>query len=638
MLQWLFHSPFALAFIFFTLTALVVVAFLGVNLVRRKRVQRFLIQELTEFAPQEIELYLKHYVWPNCQSVDPAFSDEQRNTIAVANRLLQIINNRLFPPTPYKHFIVLADSGMGKTSFLINYFAYFLQSRWRLSYNMRLISFGLPNLYDRITEIPDQEKTILLLDGFDRDTETDWDQINRISKIVEWTRSFYKVIITCRTGFFPDDKELSRAATRLNSNLSQSDQLPFPIYRLYISPFDHELIQRYLKQRFPIWHYDKQKTAFDISSKIPNHAICPFILTHIQNLMKPGQSLNSEFHIYSQLFEEWLEMAQQQTGEEKAILSGFVKKIAVEIFANRHRRGSERLTQVEIEPFLRGSKLKLANLQLSQCSFINRDSKGNYKFSQRSLLEFLFALSLLEHDKKAIKTPSASWTDQIRLFFVQGSKTYEEFDDGALAPKFFIPFSGGNYQFCDSKRTVTIKPFKLSPFPVTNQEYEVFDPSHRKRRDKLSDLDSQPVVYVSWEEAFSYCKWLSKKAGRTYRLPTEAEWEYAASGGGKRKYPWGNEDPDEQRANYYDAHLDKTSPVGSFHKGMTQEGLYDMAGNVWEWSSDWYDDEHRDLVVRGGSFTDYHANLRCGVRVNIGPSVQDGSVGFRLAWYPEVYE
>ena len=105
--------------------------------------------------------------------------------------------------------------------------------------------------------------------------------------------------------------------------------------------------------------------------------------------------------------------------------------------------------------------------------------------------------------------------------------------------------------------------------------------------------DDYPVTLISWKDANEFCRWLSRD-GFTCRLPTEAEWEKAARGTDNRKYPWGNESPDMARVNL-DAVQSKQNPiakVGLYPAGISPFGLYDMAGNAWEWCSDWYDESY----------------------------------------------
>jgi formylglycine-generating enzyme required for sulfatase activity len=133
-----------------------------------------------------------------------------------------------------------------------------------------------------------------------------------------------------------------------------------------------------------------------------------------------------------------------------------------------------------------------------------------------------------------------------------------------------------------SARTVSIRSFYIGSCEVTNAQFEMF---RRRPRPLESRQDRQPVTRVSWGEADAFCKWLSRREGRAYRLPTENEWEYAARGGLHDKdYPWGDEDW-LGRATFG---VIETTPVATHPPNRF--GLYDMAGNVEEWTADTYTD------------------------------------------------
>ena len=166
-----------------------------------------------------------------------------------------------------------------------------------------------------------------------------------------------------------------------------------------------------------------------------------------------------------------------------------------------------------------------------------------------------------------------------------------------------------------------------------------------------------PVIHVSWNDAVAYCEWLTRKTGRTYRLPTEAEWEYAAGNGSTHhKYSWGNDEPSSRAVgniadsksksrfnfswaldNYNDGYA-TTSPVGTYT--ANGYGLHDMSGNVYEWCSDWYDNTYyyypvghatgTDRVLRGGSWFSDPALSRVAYRNNNTPSYRYNDVGFRV--------
>ncbi len=200
---------------------------------------------------------------------------------------------------------------------------------------------------------------------------------------------------------------------------------------------------------------------------------------------------------------------------------------------------------------------------------------------------------------------------------------------------------------------VTIsKDYYLGVTEVTQGQYEKVmgvNPSHfQKRVIRKSDSSMYPVEQVSWEDAVEFCKRLSelpeeKKAGRAYRLPTEAEWEYACRAGSKTAFYFGD---DSESLGAYAWHAansgGQTHPVGE--KKPNARGLYDMHGNVWEWCSDWYGDfpegavtdpvgptEGSVRVLRGGSWGFGAADCRAAVRNAYVPTDRSASFGFRVA-------
>jgi len=173
--------------------------------------------------------------------------------------------------------------------------------------------------------------------------------------------------------------------------------------------------------------------------------------------------------------------------------------------------------------------------------------------------------------------------------------------------------------------------------------WNLADEPYWKNAEQSNGAD-MPVSGISWYEAYAYCKWLSAKTGKTYRLPTESEWEYAARGGlAGKKYPWGDSEPDGTYCNYGLAGdgYENAAPVGSYP--ANGYGLYDMAGNVYEWCLDWYADYNAspandpggplsgtERIVRGSSFVQDTSNsIRCSFRGNVGPGFRYDNIGLR---------
>jgi formylglycine-generating enzyme required for sulfatase activity len=220
------------------------------------------------------------------------------------------------------------------------------------------------------------------------------------------------------------------------------------------------------------------------------------------------------------------------------------------------------------------------------------------------------------------------------------------------------------------QREIYLDDYMICKYPVTNEEFKEFvdDGGYGKarkhmwseegwRRREENEISEPffwqgrrwnalnfPVVGISWFEAEAYANWLSERTGNQYRLPTEAEWEKAARGTDGFKYPWG-EHFDKTLCNSYESRLHRTSPVGIFSKGKSPYGCFDMAGNVWEWCSDWYNDNYyanspdrnpkgpsdgAERVIRGGGWDLGAWGCRSAFRYPHNPGTRYYHLGFRL--------
>ena len=216
------------------------------------------------------------------------------------------------------------------------------------------------------------------------------------------------------------------------------------------------------------------------------------------------------------------------------------------------------------------------------------------------------------------------------------------------AGSFLMGYDAG--QDCERPiHRVSVDAFALAPTQVTNRDYALFLAATGRaappdwQKPGVSD-PFQPVVSVSWFDAVAYCEWQSATASKHFRLPTEAEWEYAARGGAEGKlYPWGDEPP-QSRPDY--ARKWRSGPERVAQDTPNGFGLYDMCANVHEWCSDWYDAAYYATSPdqnpkgpatgtrrssRGGSWRHHIKMSRCSARSSISPEFHYADYGFRVA-------
>ncbi len=207
------------------------------------------------------------------------------------------------------------------------------------------------------------------------------------------------------------------------------------------------------------------------------------------------------------------------------------------------------------------------------------------------------------------------------------------------------------------RHEVHLDAYYIDKYEVTNGRYLEFvkatghrvpqnpkDPTRNLwQGDTISEsLADRPVVNVDWADAVAYCKWAGK------RLPTEAEWEKAAKGNNDWRFPWGNVEPTAKHLNYNQQWIGEKTlmPVGSYEPGKSPYGVYDMAGNVWEWVNDWYDARYYEKspnknpqgpktgtkrVLRGSGWQNETPTVRIFTRVDSDPLIRNESTGFRCA-------
>jgi hypothetical protein len=219
----------------------------------------------------------------------------------------------------------------------------------------------------------------------------------------------------------------------------------------------------------------------------------------------------------------------------------------------------------------------------------------------------------------------------------------------------WVKIPGGKIVLEERAGSAAVEPFHMARYLVTNAQFQAFIdakdgyakadwwqgmPDDAKDGPTKSSWTepNQPRESVSWYEAVAFCSWLSRRLGFEVRLPTEFEWQQAATGGDpNNRYPWGPE-WDSHRCNTSESVLNRTTAVGLYPAGASTQGVLDLAGNLWEWCLNKYespdevtiDDSGESRVLRGGSWSLRQDYARAGSRYDLHPLDRDYFIGFRV--------
>ena len=402
------------------------------------------------------------------------------------------------------------------------------------------------------------------------------------------------------------------------------------------------------EEPLPIVASEKEEFEWEIARRVNT----PEAFGHYLSLYPNGKySHNAGQRLHNLSQKAWDQMPQTRAG-----MQDFQSRFPFH-FLPLYQEATKRLAAIELKQWL---SLQENPNPKELTEFIELNPQGKYADAARKMLEREEAI-LFEMAKRQ-KNPE--------IFLSSFSiEKYAQRSGIPLPDMIFI--KGGTFEMGDVMgdnehdrekpvHRVTVSDFYLGKYAVTFAEYDVFCEATGKKKpdDKGWGRADRPVINVSWEDAQGYCQWLKERTGQPWRLPTEAEWEYAAREGGK-KVRFGNgkdiADPSEMNfdasENYkkpysvVGEYRQQTVPVGSFSPNGL--GLYNMSGNVWEWCEDdwhgnysgapadgraWVDSPRgSNRVFRGGGWGNYPVGCRVAYRYGDGPGVRGYGLGFRLA-------
>lgn len=345
-------------------------------------------RDLKKWLSRETLKSLNYYVDTHGQQVDPCENDEikKNQEFNMSKKLVFFFMKEVFKNNiPNQYFIVLADSGMGKTTFMIKLYKIYMK-KWLKSFNMKLIPLSYASALIRIDEVKNPQNTILLLDGLDENPSAMENYEEFMHELLDKTEMFYKIIITCRTQFFPNEKAEPYETGKIMFATNNKNNT---FYKIYISPFSNKDITHFLKKKYKFFNKKKREKAKEIVEKCPYLMVRPMLLSYIDDFIVSEREYDYLFQIYEQLVENWI----KREAVSSEVLYSFTKQTAIEMYCNN----SIYITREEIAKLCKKYNINLKSIEARSKSLLNRNGLGLYKFAHRSIYEYVLAKEALQN-------------------------------------------------------------------------------------------------------------------------------------------------------------------------------------------------------------------------------------------------
>ncbi len=351
----------------------------------------------------------KYFIRTKCQNIDPSDELNLKSSFAFAAKedLLKFFLKKVFngKQTTNQFYLILGDSGMGKTTFMLNLFSRYnsvIRSVFK-SDKIILLPLGLDKetIRAEIQKIKDPTKTIILLDGFDEAPYILHEDIaSEFDNLIDMVKSFRTVLITCRTHYFSSEKEEPNELKVKKFNTVGNGY--HSIKKMYISPFEDKDVAKYINKIFWVFSFKQKKISQKIIKKTDDLLFRPMLLSYIHELVRQKkQEYKDRIDIYEVLVVAWLNRESNKYPEDQKYifeshLAFFTYEICKYIYNNYSVNGLY-VPLEEIDRLSKEFQIDLNKIELKSRSLLNRNSKGYYKFSHKSIFEFILAYLAYEN-------------------------------------------------------------------------------------------------------------------------------------------------------------------------------------------------------------------------------------------------
>ena len=372
----------------------------------------------------------RYYIEPNCQHHNPAdHREDEEPRSAVKSPAFRTINDFLegdyaVTRSGRNQMFILSDAGMGKTSLLVMLKLTHLMQFWPSQRHCELLKLG-PDTLDRVKAIPEAGDTVLLLDALDEDRAA-WGRIEpRLLEILDQTSHFRRVIISCRTQFFPE------ISTDPFGNPGRVELGGFVCPMLFLSLFDDHQVAAYLEKRYPDKWFGwfgantKREQARRLVAKMRDLRCRPMLLAHIEDLVGSALTDWTEYAVYEAMVKAWLNREEAKLRQEghKDVTAESLYGACRLIACHMQRRRLRFLSKDKLHEFMhdlfepRLELQQLTHVGFGGRSLLNRNAEGDYRFSHFSIQEYLVAQELLDQcqAKELLMVPAYASEKVIRF-------------------------------------------------------------------------------------------------------------------------------------------------------------------------------------------------------------------------------
>lgn len=378
------------------------------SLGRRIAVQLEKGSGISAFTAEDVTAAIRFYVEPSCTQTDPSDEKDLRSVVALAP-LFKSVDAYLSSGGDKRHLIILADSGMGKTSFCLNYFSRDAKKTNERS-NVVIVPLGRGGALEQIRSVQSKREKVIFLDAFDEDPGAIGNKHQRLVELMNAAAEFRNIVVTCRSQFFENDDTIPKGSGVMYVGPRRAGVGgELPLYRLFIAPLSSDQIEVFIRRNFPLssiesyWHRRKARA---LVAAVPELSVRPMLLELLPDLVRDPRRIYELYELYAFLVEKWV--LREKGWVEPGQLHEISMEIAVVLLGKQQAGRGDRLAPDELARVAKDHKLPIEDWQLKSRSLLNRDIAGNFKFAHRSILEFFIVEGIVRGDVRCLEL---EWTD-----------------------------------------------------------------------------------------------------------------------------------------------------------------------------------------------------------------------------------